>query len=66
MKYGIWAKVSGGVTGTREAWVKSGGKVQLFDTLAEAVTVADDFMATMQGDPHRTCEFSYVAKEFRI
>lgn len=36
MRYGIWATVSGGVTGSRGAWLKSNGTVQLFDSLTEA------------------------------
>lgn len=34
--YQIWCRVSGGVTGTREAWLKERGKVMMF-TEAEAI-----------------------------
>lgn len=36
----IWCRVSGGVTGTREAWFKENGVVREFKSRAEADAVA--------------------------
>ena len=35
-KWGVWCEVSGGVTGSRSAWMKREGKVIAFDTREEA------------------------------
>jgi hypothetical protein len=45
----ILASVSGGVTGSRQSWVKSNGEIREFDTLAEAKRVAAELNATMKG-----------------
>jgi hypothetical protein len=34
--YGIWTSISGGVTGSRSAWLKRSGEVLTFATQAEA------------------------------
>ena len=42
-RYGIWATVSGGSTGTRSAWTKSDGERMEFETYEEAEAVANEY-----------------------
>jgi hypothetical protein len=42
MTYRIWCKVSGGITGTREAWLKANGKICEYATREQAAQVARD------------------------
>jgi hypothetical protein len=58
--YGVRCRVSGGVTGTREAWLKRDGRVAEFETRAEATAEAAARNAEMNG-PHRTADFRYWA-----
>jgi hypothetical protein len=37
----IMASVSGGVTGSRQSWLKSNGEIREFESLTEAKQVAD-------------------------
>lgn len=64
-KFQIWCRVSGGVTGTREAWLKSDDKIQQFDSEAEAQAEADRLLRTTNGNPHRTANFSYSVRQAR-
>lgn len=41
MAYQIWCKVSGGITGTRESWLKDGDTIAQFDSFAAAQDHAD-------------------------
>lgn len=59
----VMCRVSGGVTGTREAPLKQDGKVRHFDTLAEAKAEALALMERTQGNQYRTCDFRYWAVE---
>lgn len=59
----VMCRVSGGVTGTREAPLKENGKVRYFDTLDEAKAHALTLMERTQGNPYRTCDFRYWAVE---
>ena len=63
-KYGIWCRVSGGVTGTRESWMKANGEVQLFDDYEAANKEAMKIEDQRMGNPHRKADFSYRAKEY--
>lgn len=67
--WGVWCRVSGGVTGTREAWLKErtspeGAKYEcrtaVFATKAEAQAKARNLMANLS--PYRTADFSYTAR----
>src|SRR5262245_57457514 len=60
-KYGVWCTVSGGVTGFREAWMKSDGKIKVFSTHQAAQAEADKHYRTAMGNPYRTADFSYQA-----
>jgi hypothetical protein len=46
MSYGIWTTVSGGVTGSRSAWLKEDGAAVTFATMAEAEAYAEHLTAT--------------------
>lgn len=62
-RYGIWCRVSGGVTGTREAWCKDGGRVMLFDFLPDAERHAA-FLQSKMGRGS-LASFSYKARRFK-
>ena len=62
MTYGIWCRVSGGVTGSRQAWLKDNGKVVQFDTLELAQAEASRLMANVSS--RSGASFSYTAKEY--
>jgi hypothetical protein len=59
MAYLILCRVSGGVTGTREAFLKQGGVVQQFDTLAAAQAKCAQLSAQMNHE-YATASFSYT------
>jgi hypothetical protein len=61
-KFQIWCEVSGGVTGHRQAWLKADGKIQQFDTEAEAQAEADRLQQATNGNPHRKANFSYTVR----
>ena len=61
MKFIVWCKVSGGVTGTREAPLKVNGEVQYFDDRATAESVAAT--ARRNVSPYSTASFSYTVRE---
>lgn len=58
----VMCRVSGGVTGTREAPLKKGGVVEQFPTRAEAQAVATRLMDQANG-PYRTADFRYWPEE---
>lgn len=58
-RYFIMCRVSGGVTGTREAPLKSHGEIQFFDSKAEAAQEAARLNDRMNGNPFRTADFRY-------
>jgi hypothetical protein len=57
--FNINCRVSGGVTGTREALLKSNGKVCFFDTEEEAQVEANRLNKKMNG-PYATASFNYT------
>jgi len=57
----IKCRVSGGVTGTQEAYLKERGVVQYFQTRKEAQTIADNRNKLSNG-PYRTADFSYTVE----
>jgi hypothetical protein len=61
--YIVMCRVSGGVTGTREAPMKGrDSKVKYFETEAEAKAEAARVTAINQGDRYRTANFWYWAE----
>lgn len=68
--YGIWCKVTGGMTGRREAWLKQGGELYLTDDEAEAIETAKVLEARMNamaegGSLKRRATFSYQARRYQ-
>jgi hypothetical protein len=60
--FAVWCTVRGGVTGWREAWLKSNGKICYFDTRAKAEAEASRLNRAMNGT-HARARFCYSAKE---
>ena len=60
--YGIWCRVSGGRTGTREAWAKEDGQILAFSDFKKAKETADSYNKSMNG-PNSTASFEYSVKE---
>jgi hypothetical protein len=48
-KWGVWARSTGGITGTREAWTKVEGEVEVFDTREEASERAAYYRSKLSG-----------------
>ena len=64
MNYIVMCRVSGGVTGTREAPLKQkNGEIRYFDTLEEAQAEAKRLMQPKDSDRYRTADFRYWAEE---
>lgn len=63
-RFGIWCEVSGGVTGYRGAWLKSGGELAVFADRAAADAEAAHYNASQNASPYRTANFSYTVKQF--
>jgi hypothetical protein len=61
--YGIWCQVSGGVTGTRQAWLKDDGRVQTWERREVAEAHAAHLMGQMNG-PYATANFVYRVVEY--
>jgi len=55
----IKCRVSGGVTGTRESYMKENGVVMYFDDKAEAQVIADHNNQERNG-PYATATFRYT------
>jgi hypothetical protein len=62
--WGVWCECWGGVTGNREAWLKSHGTIAQFATRQEAETEAARLNTRANGNPNRTADFRYTAREF--
>lgn len=58
----VMCRVSGGITGTREAPLKRDGAVIYFDTREKAETEARRLESKMDGSPYRTADFRYWAE----
>ncbi len=63
MTYAVWCRVSGGVTGTREAWMKDANGIVRFATKDEAQTEADRLNKQMNG-PYSRASFRYTVTEY--
>lgn len=57
----IKCRVSGGVTGTREAYMKESGVIQYYPTRREAQAIADHRNKVSNG-PYKTADFSYTVE----
>jgi len=63
MKFRIWSEVSGGVTGSRAAWLKGeDGMPRTFETRKEAEAEAKSLDKRMNRDGARA-SFSYSVRE---
>lgn len=61
----VMCRVAGGVTGTREAPLKSlPGTVKYFESEADAHAEAARLMTKNQGDRYRTADFRYWAERY--
>jgi hypothetical protein len=58
--FGVWCEVWGGVTGSREAWAKSGSCITIFDTMEQAEEYAKELTALIS--MHSQANFRYTAK----
>lgn len=58
----VMCRVSGGITGTREAPLKRDGAVIHFDTREQAEKEARRLETKMNGAPYRTADFRYWAE----
>lgn len=63
MEYGVWCEVWGGVTGSRQSWMKEDGVIQRFADKDEAQKVADDLNRSFGQNPHRVANFRYSVRE---
>jgi hypothetical protein len=59
----IMASVSGGVTGSRQSWLKSNGEIREFETLTEARQSAAELNATMKGPAGVTLHYEAIESE---
>ncbi|KKM43791.1 hypothetical protein LCGC14_1562540 [marine sediment metagenome] len=57
-KFIVMCRVTGGVTGTREAPLKREGKIRVFSSREVAEKLASSLMQAAN-NPHRTADFSY-------
>lgn len=62
MKYRIWASVSGGITGSREAWLKVNDEPVEYATRAEAQAEADK-QNKLMNSIYSVARFRYTVKE---
>jgi hypothetical protein len=60
MTYRIWCTVSGGVTGPREAWLKSNGEIREFPTRELADAEANRLNSRYRGP---VVQFNYTVEE---
>ncbi len=58
--WGVWCRVSGGVTGTNEAWLKENG-MRWYGTQEEAEAKASDENARPKSE-YSLADFRYTAK----
>jgi hypothetical protein len=61
--WGVWCEVWGGVTGSREAWLKIDGKVATFPTCDEAEAEARRLGQRMDARLYSAANFRYSARQ---
>ncbi len=59
----VMCRVSGGVTGTREAQLKANGVPVFFDTRDAAQAKADDLLQKMNNNAYAVAYFQYWVEE---
>jgi hypothetical protein len=59
----ILASVSGGVTGSRQSWLKSNSEIREFESLTEAQQVTAELNATMKGPAGVTIRYEAIESE---
>ena len=59
--FGVWCTVSGGVTGSRESWMKENGEIKTFPSETDAETEAAKWKAERKGSGF--VSFGYYARE---
>lgn len=59
MSYIVMCRVSGGITGTREAPLKNDGRIVYYDNKEEAQGVADELTDNRMSNPWRACDYRY-------
>lgn len=64
-KFGVWCEVWGGMSGSRESWLKENGKRSEYATASEAAEVAHKLTRGVAENPFRTANFRYTAKAIR-
>lgn len=62
-RWGVWCEVWGGITGSREAWMKRDGKIARFVAREEAEAEAAKWNTKNNG-PYRSASFRYTARRF--
>jgi hypothetical protein len=60
--FGVWCRVSGGVTGHREAWLKANGVIRIFTSRDDAQKVASDLNRNV--GKNSMASFNYSVKEY--
>ncbi len=60
IKYGVWCEVWGGVTGSREGWLKSMGEIMVFTNRDNAEQEAEHHNKRTANNPRAS--FRYSAK----
>jgi len=60
MRYGIWCAVSGGVSGHREAWLKQGNELLVFNDYESAKQSAKELQDAKRNHP--SAVFAYVPR----
>lgn len=62
-KWGVWCQVSGGVTGTRQGWLKAGGEPMLFNSKESAEHCASVEQAKPKGGK---TTYRYIVRAWEI
>lgn len=62
-QYGIWCRVEGGVTGTRESWLKHAGVSRVYTNKQVAEEAACHLNDVMNHE-HSKAKFTYTTKVY--
>ena len=62
-RWGVWCEVTGGVTGTRRAWLRHEDALAVYDKREDAEAEAKRLNQTIGSNPNRKAEFLYVARQ---
>ena len=64
-KFGVWCEVWGGMTGSRESWLKENDKRKEFSSRESAERIAAELTSNVAQNPFRTANFRYTVKAIR-